>query len=117
MSRWSAWSTWSSWSGHLPRDVGVIVVAAGRSTRLGGGAAKQYRPVAGVPLVLRAVRPFAAHPEVAHLVLCNLFRHPVITAQSLASLDQLSGGRLVAGLGTGWTEICAYGTAVRARKL
>jgi 2-C-methyl-D-erythritol 4-phosphate cytidylyltransferase len=53
----------------LPRDVGVIVVAAGRSTRLGGGAAKQYRPVAGVPLVLRAIRPFAAHPEVAHLVL------------------------------------------------
>jgi 2-C-methyl-D-erythritol 4-phosphate cytidylyltransferase len=53
----------------LPRDVGVIVVAAGRSSRLGGGAAKQYRPVAGVPLVLRAVRPFAAHPEVAHLVL------------------------------------------------
>jgi 2-C-methyl-D-erythritol 4-phosphate cytidylyltransferase len=53
----------------LPRDVGVIVVAAGRSTRLGGGAAKQYRPVAGVPLVLRAVRPFAAHPDVAQVVL------------------------------------------------
>jgi 2-C-methyl-D-erythritol 4-phosphate cytidylyltransferase len=53
----------------LPRDVGVIVVAAGRSTRLGGGEAKQYRTVAGVPLVLRALRPFAAHPEVAHLVL------------------------------------------------
>lgn len=42
--------------------------------------------------------------RVGHLVLCNLFRHPVITAQSLASLDTLSGGRLVAGLGTGWTE-------------
>jgi 2-C-methyl-D-erythritol 4-phosphate cytidylyltransferase len=53
----------------LPRDVGVIVVAAGRSTRLGGGGAKQYRPIAGVPLVLRAVRPFAAHPEVAQVVL------------------------------------------------
>ncbi len=39
-----------------------------------------------------------------HLVLCNLFRHPVITAQSLTTLDHLSGGRLVAGLGTGWTE-------------
>jgi 2-C-methyl-D-erythritol 4-phosphate cytidylyltransferase len=49
--------------------VGVIVVAAGRSTRLGGGAAKQYRPVAGVPLVLRAVRPFAAHPDVAQVAL------------------------------------------------
>ena len=49
--------------------MGVIVVAAGRSTRLGGGAAKQYRPIAGVPLVLRAVRPFAAHPEVAQVAL------------------------------------------------
>jgi probable F420-dependent oxidoreductase len=42
--------------------------------------------------------------QVGHLVLCNLFRHPIITAQSLTSLDHLSGGRLLAGLGTGWTE-------------
>jgi probable F420-dependent oxidoreductase len=42
--------------------------------------------------------------RIGHLVLCNLFRHPAITAQSLTSLDRLSGGRLIAGLGTGWTE-------------
>ncbi len=42
--------------------------------------------------------------RIGHLVLCNLFRHPVITAQSLMTLDHLSGGRLIAGLGTGWTE-------------
>ena len=42
--------------------------------------------------------------RVGHLVLCNLFRHPSITAQSLMTLDQLSGGRLLAGLGSGWTE-------------
>jgi probable F420-dependent oxidoreductase len=42
--------------------------------------------------------------RVGHLVLCNLFRHPAITAQSLVTLDHLSGGRLLAGLGTGWTE-------------
>jgi probable F420-dependent oxidoreductase len=42
--------------------------------------------------------------RVGHLVLCNLFRHPSITAQSLMTLDQLSGGRLVAGIGSGWTE-------------
>jgi probable F420-dependent oxidoreductase len=42
--------------------------------------------------------------QVGHLVLCNLFRHPVIAAQSLASLDTLSGGRTFAGVGTGWTE-------------
>jgi probable F420-dependent oxidoreductase len=43
--------------------------------------------------------------RIGHLVLCNLFRHPAVTAQTLMSLDHLSGGRLVAGLGAGWTEI------------
>jgi probable F420-dependent oxidoreductase len=42
--------------------------------------------------------------RVGHLVLCNLFRHPVITAQSLVTLDHVSEGRALAGLGTGWTE-------------
>jgi probable F420-dependent oxidoreductase len=42
--------------------------------------------------------------RIGHLVLCNLFRHPAVTARSLATLDELSGGRMVAGLGTGWTE-------------
>ena len=42
--------------------------------------------------------------RVGHLVLCNLFRHPSITAQSLMTLDHISRGRLVAGLGTGWME-------------
>ena len=43
--------------------------------------------------------------RIGHLVLCNLFRHPAVTAQALMSLDHLSGGRLVAGLGAGWMEI------------
>ena len=42
--------------------------------------------------------------RIGHLVLCNLFRHPAVTAQVLMSLDHLSGGRLVAGLGAGWME-------------
>jgi probable F420-dependent oxidoreductase len=42
--------------------------------------------------------------RIGHLVLCNLFRHPAVTAQALMSLDHLSGGRLIAGLGAGWTE-------------
>jgi len=52
----------------LPRDVGVVVVAAGRSTRVGGDLPKQYVPIHGVPVLLRAVRPFASHPDVAHVV-------------------------------------------------
>lgn len=46
----------------------MVVVAAGRGVRAGGGAPKQFRDVAGVPLLLRALRPFAAHPEVDHVV-------------------------------------------------
>jgi len=42
--------------------------------------------------------------RIGHFVLCNLFRHPALTAQALATLDQISGGRMFAGLGTGWTE-------------
>jgi probable F420-dependent oxidoreductase len=42
--------------------------------------------------------------DVGHLVLCNLFRHPAITAQALMSLDTLSRGRIFTGIGSGWTE-------------
>jgi len=42
--------------------------------------------------------------RIGHLVLCNLFRHPAVTFRSLATLDEQSGGRVIAGLGTGWTE-------------
>jgi 2-C-methyl-D-erythritol 4-phosphate cytidylyltransferase len=51
----------------LPRDVGVVVVAAGRGRRAGAGPLKQFREIGGVPMVLRAIRPFVAHPEVAHV--------------------------------------------------
>jgi 2-C-methyl-D-erythritol 4-phosphate cytidylyltransferase len=53
----------------LPRDVGVVVVAAGRGARLGGDTPKQYQPIGGVPMVLRAVRAFTTHPDVAQVAL------------------------------------------------
>lgn len=46
----------------------MLVLAAGRGDRLGGGTLKQYRDIAGVPMLLRALRPFVSHPEVAHVV-------------------------------------------------
>ena len=36
------------------------------------------------------------------LVLANDYRHPVVLAKELATLDALSGGRLEVGLGAGW---------------
>jgi probable F420-dependent oxidoreductase len=38
------------------------------------------------------------------LVYNNDLRHPAVLAQELASLDVLSGGRVVVGLGAGWNE-------------
>jgi probable F420-dependent oxidoreductase len=67
----------------------------------------QYDPhhLAYDPMIVAAtVCDATKRIRVGHLVLSNLFRHPVITAQTLASLDRLSGGRAIAGLGTGWTE-------------
>lgn len=52
----------------MPRDVGVIVTAAGRGARLGGSTPKQFLPIAGVPLLLRAARPFLSHPDVVQVV-------------------------------------------------
>ena len=46
----------------------MVVVAAGRGTRVGGDLPKQFLPIAGVPVLLRAVRPFASHPDVAQVV-------------------------------------------------
>ena len=52
----------------LPPDVGVVVVAAGAGVRAGPGEPKQFRPILGVPMLLRALRPFTAHPEVSYVV-------------------------------------------------
>jgi 2-C-methyl-D-erythritol 4-phosphate cytidylyltransferase len=49
-------------------DVGVVLVAAGAGVRAGPGEPKQFRPILGVPMLLRALRPFTSHPDVEHVV-------------------------------------------------
>src|SRR5512132_631107 len=43
----------------------ALVVAGGRGSRLGAGPPKQYRLLAGTPVLRHAVAPFLAHPRVS----------------------------------------------------
>jgi probable F420-dependent oxidoreductase len=40
--------------------------------------------------------------RILSLVLANDYRHPVVLAKEIATLDQFSGGRLELGIGAGW---------------
>jgi 2-C-methyl-D-erythritol 4-phosphate cytidylyltransferase len=58
-----------TWYSALPRDVAVLLLAAGRGERAGAGEPKQFRPIAGVPMLLRALRPFASHPDIGQIII------------------------------------------------
>lgn len=67
------------------------MVAAGRGDRMGGDVPKQFLPIAGVPLLLHALRPFLSHPDVTQVIV-------VLPARFVASppewLTPLLGERL-----------------------
>ncbi|MCX8072704.1 MAG: TIGR03560 family F420-dependent LLM class oxidoreductase [Candidatus Binatia bacterium] len=42
--------------------------------------------------------------RIGTLVLCNSYRNPAFLAKMASSLDQVSGGRFVLGIGAGWME-------------
>jgi len=46
----------------------ALIVAGGRGLRAGGGLPKQYRDLAGRPVIARTIAAFDAHPSVAALV-------------------------------------------------
>ncbi len=57
--------------------------------------------LAPVP-ALMAAADATAQLKVGALVFDNDYKHPVVLAKELATIDLLSGGRLIAGLGAGW---------------
>ncbi|HEU5480733.1 MAG TPA: 2-C-methyl-D-erythritol 4-phosphate cytidylyltransferase, partial [Candidatus Tumulicola sp.] len=52
----------------IRRDVGVVVVAAGASTRVGGPELKQLRWLAGKPMLLHSVETFMSRSDVVSVV-------------------------------------------------
>ncbi|MGI8400305.1 MAG: 2-C-methyl-D-erythritol 4-phosphate cytidylyltransferase [Gemmatimonadaceae bacterium] len=57
----------------MKRDVGVIIVAAGSGSRTGSSELKQFRWVAGKPMLLHSIQIFQARPDVG-MVVCVLPR-------------------------------------------
>jgi len=53
---------------------------------------------------LSALAPVVPRVELGALVMCSSFRPAGLMAKQAATLDDLSGGRLILGIGSGWHE-------------
>lgn len=55
--------------------------------------------------LLTALAAKTTKPQLGVLVTCNSYRHPAMLAKIAATVDMISEGRLILGIGAGWKEI------------
>jgi probable F420-dependent oxidoreductase len=70
--------------------------------------------------ILSALAEATERVEIGTLVLCNSFRNPALVAKMAETVDEISSGRLILGIGAGWNkpEYDAFGfpfDRIRAR--
>ncbi|HEU4369773.1 MAG TPA: LLM class F420-dependent oxidoreductase [Methylomirabilota bacterium] len=83
----------------LPSSMARSVYPYSPTGQLPGGAAQDYlEPLAMLGCLAHAT----SHARLGTSVLVVPYRHPVVTAKMLATIDRLSGGRLILGAGVGW---------------
>jgi probable F420-dependent oxidoreductase len=83
----------------LPASMARSVYPYSPTGQLPGGAAQDYlEPLALLGCLARATR----RARLGTSVLVIPYRHPLVTAKMLATIDRLAGGRLILGAGVGW---------------
>jgi probable F420-dependent oxidoreductase len=83
----------------------------------GGELPKKYYDVMDPFVALTAAAAATTRLRVATGVCLVVQRDPIQTAKAVASLDQISGGRFLFGIGAGWNaeEMADHGTAFASR--
>jgi probable F420-dependent oxidoreductase len=106
-------SVWS-WDRHLRPTVPIAMGGAGGPVM---DAPETFATVYDPIEVLTYVAATTTRITLGTSVLDSLFQGPVILARRLATLDRLSAGRLVVGIGQGWMEqeFVAAGVSMKRR--
>ena len=103
-------SMWAPEHSHIPTSRKTPFV-------LGGDLPKRYYDVMDPFVTLAAAAAATTRLKVATGICLVVQRDPIQTAKEVATLDQISGGRFLFGIGAGWNaeEMQDHGTEFKSR--
>ncbi len=84
---------------------------------LGGELPKEYRHIMDIFVSMTAAAMATTRLRIGAGVCLLIERDPIVVAKSVATLDYLSGGRVIFGIGGGWNreEMANHGTDFKTR--
>src|ERR1700731_2066626 len=103
-------SLWAPEHSHIP-------LSRASAFPQGGDLPKKYYDVMDPFVTLAAAAAATSRLRVATGICLVVQRDPIQTAKAVASLDQVSGGRFLFGIGAGWNaeEMADHGTEFKSR--